>query len=303
MRRGNSAERLALGLGWFSIGLGLAELLAPKAIAKLSGGEGRNTGLIRLYGAREIMSGLLIFSQGRKPAGGVWSRVAGDVIDLATLAAAAANPKTNKAGIAFATANVLGVTALDVMCARQLSEQKGQGTGGTVRTTRSIMINRPQEELYQFWRNVENLPRFMFHLQSVRATGPGTSHWVVNAPGGGKVEWDSEVTEDVPNQRLSWRSRGGTAVPNSGTVRFERATGNRGTIVTVEMEYSPPGGVLGSTLAMLFNESPEQQVSDDLRRLKQVIETGEVVRSDGSPRGTGQIRQRPARPMESPPTV
>src|SRR6476661_8425444 len=120
------AERLARGLGWFSIGLGLTELLAP-----------------RLDGLREIASGLMIFSQGKKPATGVWSRVAGDVMDLATLGAAAVSPSTNKAGVLFGIANVLGVTALDVLCAQELSRQKGEMTeGGAIRVKRSIALNR-----------------------------------------------------------------------------------------------------------------------------------------------------------------
>ena len=291
------AEKVARGLGWFSIGLGLAELLAPRAVARLCGGEGKHTLLIRLYGLREIAAGLMIFSQGRKPAMGVWSRVAGDALDLATLAAAAVNPRTNKAGVAFATANVLGVTAIDVMCAQELSMEKGAMTEeGAIRFKRSISINRPPEELYRFWHDFQNLPRFMYHLQSVTETAPGRTHWVTKAPAGQQVEWDSEITEDRENELIAWRSVGGD-VYNAGSVRFEPRPGARGTIVRVEMEYYPPAGVIGTALAMLFNQAPEQQVYDDLRRLKQIVETGEVVRSDGSPEGTGQVMQRPAQPM------
>jgi uncharacterized membrane protein len=293
-----SAHRLARGLGWFSIGLGLAELLAPRMIARVSGGTGRHTGLIRLYGLREIASGLLIFGRPDNPAPGVWSRVVGDAIDLATLGAAAASSDTNKAGVAFAATNVLAVTALDVTCARQLS---GQASDATVTTVKSIVIHRAASDIYRLWRDPENLPRFMYHLESVRKTGPQTSHWVAHAPGGTRVEWDSEITEDVPDRLIAWRSLDGADVPNSGRVEFERAPGDRGTIVRVQMEYAPPAGRLGVQLAKLFNESPEQQLYDDLRRLKQVIEVGEVVRSDGSPRGFGEVRQRPAQPLESAP--
>jgi uncharacterized membrane protein len=290
------AEKVARGLGWFSIGLGLAELLAPRAIGRLCGGEGKHTGLIRLYGLREIAAGLMIFSQGRKPAAGVWSRVAGDALDLATLAAAFANPRTNKAGVVFATANVLGITAIDVMCAQELSRETGTMTeDGAIRFKRSISINRPAEELYRFWHDFSNLPRFMYHLQSVTETGPGQSHWVTKAPGGQSVEWDSEITEDRENELIAWKSVGGD-VYNAGSVQFEPKPGGRGTIVRVDMQYYPPGGVIGTAFAMLFNEAPEQQVYDDLKRMKQLIETGEIVRSDGSPEGTGQVMQRPAQP-------
>jgi len=292
-----SAERLARGLGWFSIGLGLAELLAPALVARLAGGRGRHTGLIRLYGLREIASGVAIFSQGRKPAGAVWTRVAGDAMDLATLGLAFAAPGTNKAGVAFATANVLGVTALDVACARELARETGAMTqGGAIRLKRSIVVNRSPHELYQFWRDFQNLPRFMYHLESVQVLDEGRSHWVTKAPAGRRVEWDAELTADRPNELIAWRSLAGADIYNAGTVRFEPRPGGRGTIVRVELEYHPPGGMAGTMLAKLFNQSPEQQIYDDLRRLKQVLETGEVLRSDGSPAGTGQVMQRPAQP-------
>lgn len=292
------AQRVARGLGWFSIGLGVAELLVPGLIAKLCGGQGKHTGLIRLYGLREIAAGLMIFSQGNKPAAGVWSRVAGDAIDLATLAAAAVNPRTNKAGVAFATANVLAVTAVDIACAQELSRQKGEMTEtGAICVKRSVVINRPAEELYNFWHDIQNLPRFMYHLQSVQTIDDRRSHWVTKGPGGKRVEWDAEITDDRPNELIAWRSLEGSDVYNAGSVRFEPRPGGRGTIVRVDMEYYPPGGPAGTAVAMLFNESPEQQIYDDLKRFKQIVETGEVLRSDGSPEGAGQVLQRSAQPL------
>ncbi len=200
-------ERVARGLGWLSIGLGLAELLAPSLIAHLCGGRARHTGLIRLYGLREIASGLMIFSGGRRPIRGVWSRVAGDAIDVATLAAMAASPRTNKAGVAFAATNVLAVTAVDLMCAQELSREAGQVTPeGATRVKRSITVNRPAEEVYAFWRDFENLPKFMYHLESVRVFGPTRSHWTAKGPGDKRVEWDSQVTEDRPNELIAWHT-------------------------------------------------------------------------------------------------
>lgn len=291
------AERVARGLGWISIGLGVAELLAPRAIARLCGGEGKHTGLIRLYGLREIAAGLMIFSQGKRPATGVWSRVAGDAVDLATLGVAALSPRTNKAGVAFAAANVMAVTAVDVMCAQELSRQEGSMTdSGAFRLKRSIVINRPAEEIYRYWRDFQNLPRFMYHLESVQQSGERRSHWITKGPGGTRVEWDSEITEDRPNELIAWCSLEGADVYNAGSVRFEPRPEGRGTIVRVEMEYYPPGGVAGAAFAMLFNKAPQQQIYDDLRRLKQILETGEIVRSDGSPDGSGQIMQHPGQP-------
>jgi uncharacterized membrane protein len=166
---------------------------------------------------------------------------------------------------------------------------------GAIRFKRSVSINRPAEELYRYWRDVTNLPRFMYHLQSVTQTGPGRSHWITRAPGGRHVEWDSEIVEERENAFIAWRSTGGD-VFNAGSVEFEPKPGGRGTIVRVDMQYFPPGGVAGTALAMLFNQAPEQQVADDLRRFKQLIETGEIVRSDGSPEGTGQVMQHPGQP-------
>ena len=295
---GNSAgERLARGLGWFSLGLGLAELLAPQGIAKIAGLEGKQTGFIRLMGLREIAHGVAIFSQGRRPAAAVWSRVAGDALDLAALGVAFASPKTDKGRLAFATANVLTVAALDVLCAQQLSGgNQGMIKGGGSQVKKSLIINRTPEELYQFWRDLENLPRFMPHLESVRVTGEGHSHWVARAPAGSSVEWDAEITEDRPNELIAWRSIAGADVDNSGSVSFERATGNRGTIVRVEMEYTPPGGALGAFIAKLFGEEPGQQSQEALRCFKQLMETGEIAISEGTVWDNGLLTQRPAQP-------
>ncbi|HEX8180179.1 MAG TPA: SRPBCC family protein [Pyrinomonadaceae bacterium] len=293
------AEQLAQGLGWFSIGLGLAEVLAPRGVAKVAGLQGKNTGLIRLFGLREIASGIAIFMQGKRPAAAVWSRVAGDALDIACLGASFASPRTNKGRLAFATANVLTVTALDVLCAQQLSAgQNGQQSEeGSTHVKRSIVINSTPAELYQFWHNFENLPRFMQHLESVTVTGAGRSHWVAKAPGGTTVEWDAEVTEDRPNELIAWRSLENADVYNAGSVEFEATPGGRGTIIRVELSYDPPGGVIGKTVAKLFGEEPGQQIYDDLRNLKQVIETGEIVLSDGTVWSNGLLTQRPAQPL------
>ncbi|HEX7315602.1 MAG TPA: SRPBCC family protein [Pyrinomonadaceae bacterium] len=297
LKRYVDEERLARGLGWFSIGLGLAELLAPRSVAKVAGMRG-NTTLIRIFGLREIASGIAIFTQGRRPAEAVWSRVVGDALDLACLGAAFASPDNDKARLTFATANVLAVTALDVLCAKQLSaDPEGERTQrGGIPVNKSIVINASAEEVYGFWRDFENLPRFMRYLESVRVTGEGRSHWVAKAPGG-SVEWDAEVTEDRPNQLIAWRSLEGSEVETSGSVRFEPAVGGRGTVVHVQLDYNPPAGAVGALFAKLFGEDPGAQMQIDLRRFKQVIELGEIVVSDGTLVGEGYTEQRPAQPL------
>jgi uncharacterized membrane protein len=288
-----SAKRLARGLGWFSIGLGLTELLAPRAIASISGVSNRRTGLIRLYGLRELASGIAIFSQ-RKPAEAMWSRVAGDVLDLASLGMACTSPDAKRGRITFATANVLAVTALDVIAAKQLSN----GNQG-IQAKGSCIVNRSPEEVYRFWRDFQNLPRFMRHLESVEDLGDGRSHWVAKGPAGMNVEWDATLVADVPGEVITWRSVENADVDNAGAVRFERAPGDRGTIVKVNFQYNPIGGVLGATVAKLFGEEPSQQLDDDLRRFKQVMEVGEVVVSDATLLGTGYMEQRPGRPADA----
>ena len=132
---------------------------------------------------------------------------------------------------------------------------------------------------------LENLPRFMRHLQSITVQDDRRSHWVAKIPLGNTVEWDAEIVTDEPNHLIAWQSAPGADVENSGFVRFQPATGNRGTEVKVVMEYTPPGGTLTATLAKLFGEEPEQQIGDELNRFKQLMEAGEIATVEGQPKG------------------
>ena len=285
-----NGKRLAKGLGWFSLGLGMTELLAPKFIARISGVSEQRTGMIRLFGLREIASGIGIFAQ-KNPAQAVWSRVAGDVLDLTSLGVACTAPDAKRGRITIATANVLAVTALDVIAAKQLSS----GNKG-VHASASCIVNAQPDEVYRFWREFTNLPRFMEHLESVTELGEGRSHWVAKGPAGINVEWDAMIVADDPGRVITWRSLEDSDVDNAGAVRFEAAPGGRGTIIKVNIQYNPPGGVVGATVAKLFGEEPNQQLEDDMRRFKQVIEVGEVVVSDATIFGVGYFEQRPAQP-------
>jgi uncharacterized membrane protein len=161
-------------------------------------------------------------------------------------------------------------------------------------------VLRSPTEVYAFWRDLSRLPTFMVHLDDVRETGPGRSHWRATAPFGRTVEWDAETTLDEAGGRMAWRSVGDADVQNSGEVLFVPAPGNRGTEVRVTLNYDVPAGALGRAVAKYFGEEPSQQLDDDLRRLKQVVETGEVVRSDGAPggkRAREEFPQHPARPL------
>ncbi|HSE83619.1 MAG TPA: SRPBCC family protein [Thermodesulfobacteriota bacterium] len=162
---------------------------------------------------------------------------------------------------------------------------------------KSITINnKTPEELYRFWRNFENLPIFMEHLESVRVIDDKHSHWIVRAPRGGTVEWDAEITYEKENDMISWRSLERSNISNAGSVRFERAPGGRGTIIKVSLQYNPPAGKIGSIIAKLFGEEPEQQIREDLRRLKQLMEAGEVPTTQGQPSGRSQT---PGRSIEN----
>lgn len=146
-----------------------------------------------------------------------------------------------------------------------------------------VIINRPASELYDFWRRLENLPRFMRHLESVQELGDRRSHWVACTPLGAPVEWDAEIVEERPGQLLSWRSLAGSPVPNAGSVLFEEAPAGRGTIVRVSMAVAPQGRL--GRLAHLAPQVPEMQVKEDLRRFKNLMEAGEIPTTEGQPHG------------------
>jgi uncharacterized membrane protein len=294
--------QLSRGLGWFSVALGAAEVLAPAAIARIAGvSENKQSQyIIRTLGAREISNGLAILAE-PSSAPRVWSRVAGDAVDLGFLAAALRSDRADGERVGFATAMVAGVTLLDVIAAQRLSAADGGGrarraTAG-VRVERVVTINRPIEQVYDFWRNFENLPRFMRHLEEVTVLGNRRSRWRAKAPAGMTVEWEAELIQEKENDWIAWRSLPGSQIENSGSVRFERAPGARGTELRVQLQYRPPAGAVGRAFAWLFGEEPSQQIADDLRRFKQLMETGEIPLSDGPG------LWRPAQPAADPETV
>ena len=155
---------------------------------------------------------------------------------------------------------------------------------GKVHVSKSLTINKSPSELYGFWRNFENLPKFMTHLESVKNSDGNKSHWKAKAPLGQSVEWDAEITSERENERIGWRSLEGADIPNSGVVEFKPTT-NRGTEVKVSLTYEAPGGALGAMFAKLFGEEPSQQVYGDLYRFKSLMESGEVITVDGQPSG------------------
>jgi len=303
-RRDGSEERLARGLGWFSIGLGLVQIGAPRTVARMIGvtddDATRNT--MFAIGLREITSGIGILSR-PNPAPWLWSRVGGDVMDLALLGKELNSDEAQRTRVAAATAAVLGVTLLDLYASQQFRRTNGTAVSAPkergVKVKEAVTVKCAAEEAYNFWRDFRNLPRFMTHLASLTPTDPNRLHWTLQGPAGLKFEWEAEIIDDRLNEMIAWRSLPGGDVESTGSVEFRRAPGNRGTEVIMEMRYQPPGGPIVEKLAKLFGKALEVQVERDLRAFKQIMEVGEVVHSDASiHRGP-----HPARPSTKEPTA
>jgi len=291
MRDDNKPDRqyegLATGLAWFSIALGVSEMAAPETVADVAGLPRSSVPTLRVLGAREIAHGISILAAPGRPAP-VWSRVAGDAIDLAVMLSALRSNDSDQGRLSLAIGAVAGVTALDAFCASRLNtgadgftDTSGEWVERGIRVEQVTTINRPIDEVYSFWRNFENFPRFMRHLESVQQLSGPLSRWRAKGPAGMSVEWEAEMLEAREHEWIAWRSLEGADVQNSGSVRFHRAPGARGTEVRVQLQYSPPAGALGKGIAWLFGEEPSQQIHEDLHRMKGLLETGEVPLSEG----------------------
>lgn len=246
--RTRDKDSLARFLGWFSIGLGTAQLAAPKAMCKLVGasGEGLSKQVMRLMGARELTQGVGILTRPR-PTAWVWSRVAGDALDLSLLGLTAVRVNAKRA--AFGIVNVVAVTVPDVYEAKYLSGQQGQPQDG-MRIRKAVTINRQRDEVEQAWAQAQ------------------------------------ELREKV--------------LDGGGAVSFAEAAGGRGTELAVDLTQNPPAGDLGGAVLKLTGKDLAMELADDLRRFKQLVETGEIARSDGTPDGhllAEHLKQRPAQPL------
>jgi uncharacterized membrane protein len=161
-----------------------------------------------------------------------------------------------------------------------------------IKLKKCITVDRSPEELYRYWRNFENLPRFMDMLDSVEVLDDRRSRWTVSGPGGVPVTWDAEITVDRPNEMIGWCSLKGSTVETKGYVRFERANGGRGTVVRVAMQYVPPAGKAGAAVATLVGKRPGAEVDEALRRFKQLMEAGEIATATKSTiRRTAEVRR------------
>ncbi|HEX8330535.1 MAG TPA: SRPBCC family protein [Hymenobacter sp.] len=179
-----------------------------------------------------------------------------------------------------------GYCPVNQLVGRDTSEQ---APSKTIKIVETFTINRPVAEVYEFWRKLENLPRFMQHIESVVQLDERRSHWKANVPGGLlNVEWEAEIVNNEPNLLLSWQSLPGSEVDNAGEVRFLDAPGDKGTEVQAVIHYRAPAGALGRGVAKLLNPALAEMVRSDLRRFKQLMEAGEITTITGQPSGRGR---------------
>lgn len=170
-----------------------------------------------------------------------------------------------------------------------VTKMRSSEGGAGIEFRKAIRINAPVEQVFNFWQNYDNFPRFMSHLKEVRDMGDGRSHWVANGPAGAPIEWDAQITEMRPNRVIAWESMPGSEVYNAGRVRFESVDG--ATRVDVFMTYNPPGGVAGHAIAALFGADPKSAMDDDLLKLKSLLEQGGGMSGSEFPRPSGSYRR------------
>jgi uncharacterized membrane protein len=294
-RRGElSPATLARGLGWFSIGLGVAELLAPRALTRTLGLRGHER-LIRAYGLREIGTGIGILAA-RDPSPWIWGRVGGDALDMATVAAGFAGPRPPTGNVALSLLALAGVGAVDLMCAEQLGAGRrgaaGRGVApGDPQVERSITIGKPAEELHRRWRDPETVRQVAAFFMSVTPAGEDRARWRVEGPLGRAYEGEVEITDDRPGEAVGWHSLAGADVPSEGAMRFRPAQGGRGTVATLRVRFDPPGGALGAAaMKLLGGLVPATTVDTLLHRFKSLVETGEIPTTEHQPAARADTR-------------
>ncbi|HEX8005607.1 MAG TPA: SRPBCC family protein, partial [Trebonia sp.] len=243
-------DRVMRMLGWFSAGLGVPQVSTPGGFARAIGvGDGpRQRAATVFVGMREVAAAAGLLWRGNPM--WLWGRVAGDLMDLSMLARALKNhDRKGTIRTIAAAAAVGGITGFDLYAAISRTGRKSM-----IDLTATTTITRPRQEVYDQWRHLDRLPTFMTHVDSVSMTGQRTSHWRASAPFGRTVEWDAEITEDVPGERIAWRSINGGLVRSEGEVRFTAAPTGKDTEVSVRMRYSMPAGKAGESVARYFGE-------------------------------------------------
>jgi uncharacterized membrane protein len=159
------------------------------------------------------------------------------------------------------------------------SGRSGVPDGTGTRVEQIVLIKRPPAELFNFWRNLENLPAFMDNIESVRTLDDRRSHWVIKGPGGHPIEWDAEIVNEHAGEMISWQTLPGADVQSAGTVRFTPTDGGTATNVRVILEFHPPAGAVGAQIARIIGHDPASKLTHDLNRLKEIMESRNVVAS------------------------
>jgi uncharacterized membrane protein len=256
-------------------------------VARIIGltGNDQDRTTMRLLGLREVASGMAILAL-VNPIPGLWSRVAGDAMDLTLLGLAMRSPQTDRTRAVAATLGVVGIAATDLVSTFKLgASQAAQGAGQrdqTPRVAAAVTVDAAIADVFALWDGFQGLPRFMQDAADVQLTGERQSHWTVTGPGNTSLEWDARITDRQQNQHITWHTEEGAPVTAHGSVRFREAPGNRGVQVLFEAEFDPPGAGVGDLIAAPLAKAMSAKLGSDLRRFKQLVELGEIVHSDDS---------------------
>jgi uncharacterized membrane protein len=259
-------------------------------------GLAQGESLLRVIGARELVAAAGLLTQ-RNATPWLWARVAGDLMDLAVLSSSAAkagDPSRRRRSL-VALSVIGAVTAMDVAAglrytrgsAGRFGVRFDRASAGDAVLGESMVVNKSPEECYRFWRDLEKLPRFMSSVERVTPLDETRSHWVLSAPGGLKIQWDAQITHDEPAKRLAWHSLPHAQIAHAGVVRFDPAPGNRGTLVHVVAHYRLLRG--GARLARLLEAAPNARLREELRKFKQLVETGEIATTEGQTHGPRSV--------------
>lgn len=277
-------KRLAYGLGWFSIGLGITEIVAATPLASFFGIP-RQTPLLRLFGFREVGAGIGIL-RSTDPGPWMWGRVGGDALDLAALGAAMGKDNPQRGRVAAAIGVIAAITALDAYNAYALSAADGKSQAETADSppiTQTITIGKSADELYGLLHDAQTLAQVMEPVAKITPVNDQRAHWVAELPLGRSLTWDMELIDDRPGESMRWRSLTDTQVPATGSVAFRAAPGDRGTEVTLRLELEPPGGAVGAAGVKLLRAVPQTMLYKALRRFKSLAETGEIPTTERQP--------------------
>lgn len=271
----SASTHVARRLGWFSLGLGIAEVVAAGPLSQFLGTKRKD--LLQICGFREIATGVVLLASSR-PASALWLRLAGDAVDLALIRQAWKSPHARRGNVSAALAVTGGITAIDLWAARAAAQHPTPPQ----HICRSITVNRPAAELYEWWRDPQGLGRIMGHVANVTATGETSTHWALKIPDSHPLSWDAEIHDDLEHGLLRWHAPPGQDIETDGTVRFSPAPGDRGTEVTLNFRFHSTHPGLAAAAAHL-GMIPDMAAMHALRRFKSLVETGELPTLKNNP--------------------